>query len=116
MEKFVNSLVLEKVDNLVDYIKNSQEYKDYLFLSEKLSNNEKVSVMINKIKKLQKEIVKREVNNEDIKDLDQEINILLDKLNRIPLYVEFTNKQMELNEIYQTIKSRLDEYFYRILN
>ena len=116
MEKFVNNLILEKVDNLVNYIKSSQEYQDYLFLSKKLSNNKKALEYINQIKKLQKEVVKKEVNQEDITDLEKEINLLLDKLNQIPLYVEFTNKQKELDEIYQTIKNRLDEYFYKVLN
>ena len=116
MEKSVNNLILDSVDNLVMFIKNSQEYKDYLFLHNKLSKNKKTMEYINQIKKLQKEIVKKEFNNESILDLENEINFLLNQLNKIPLYVEFINKQTELNEIYKLIKTRLDDYFYKILN
>ena len=116
MEKFVNSIILDKVDNLVDFIKSSNEYKDYMFLKDKLSKNEKVSNYINKIKSLQKEIVKKEVNNEDISILEEEVNNILDELNKIPLYSEFVDKQMELNEIYQNIKNSFDNYFYDLLN
>lgn len=116
MEKSVNNLILENVDNLINYIKSSDIYKDYLFLSKKLANNRKALEYINRIKQLQKEIVRKEVSKEDITELEKEINLLLEKLNKIPLYVEFIHRQMELNEIYQYIKSRLDEYFYTLLN
>ena len=116
MEKLLNKIILDHVDNLITFIKKSNDYKEYLFLSEKLSNHKKIQEYISRIKNLQKEIVKKELHNEDITTLEEEINKLLDKLNRIPLYVEFINKQTELDEIYQNIKTRLDEYFYKILN
>jgi len=116
MEKYVNNLILDKVDNLIDFIKDSQEYKDYVFLSEKLSNNKKVNDYIKRIKFLQKEIVKKELNHDDISSLEEEINLLLDKLNKVPLYVEFTSKQEELNEIFQLVKNTLNQYFYDIFN
>lgn len=116
MVKFVDNLILEKVDNLINFIKESQEYKDYIYLSEKLSNNKKVQDYIKQIKVLQKEIVKREVNKKDITDLEEEIKTLLAELDKIPLYTEFVDKQMELNEIYQMVKTSLDDYFYNILN
>ena len=116
MEKSVNNLILDKVDNLVNYIKTSDEYNDYLFLTKKLSNNKKAVEYIDQIKRLQKEIIKKEIKGDDITSLEKEINYLLDELNKIPLYIDFINKQKELNEIYQYIKNRLDEYFYNILN
>lgn len=116
MENMLNNLILDKVDNLVNFIKNSQEYKDYVFLSKKLSKNEKVNDYINKIKSLQKEIVKKEVSGEDITLLDEEVKQLLSELDKIPLYKDFIEKQEELNDIYQLIKQRLDDYFYSILN
>lgn len=116
MEKFVNNLILEKVDSLVKFIKESQEYKEYIYLSEKLSNNKKVQDYIKQIKVLQKEIVKKEFNKENIMHLEEEIKTSLAELDKIPLYKEFIDKQEELNEIYQLVKQRLDEYFYNILN
>ena len=116
MEKSMNNEILKEVDKIIAFIKASDIYQDYLFLEEKLHKNEKVSNLIKEIKKLQKELVKKEAKNEDITDLNNQINTNLEELNRIPLYVEYTDKQAILNEMYQTIKSRLDDYFYDKLN
>lgn len=116
MEKSVNNLIINEVNKLADYIKETKDYQDYLFLFNKLKENDKALEYIDKIKKLQQEIVKKEVNGDDITSLDNEIKELLDKLNRIPLYIEYINKQKELNEEYQIIKNTLDDYFYELFN
>ena len=112
----MNSEILDSIDDIIDTIKSSEDYKDYLYLKEKLSHHEKANELIKEIKKLQKELVKKKVNKEDINDLDSEINNKLSELNKIPLYNDFINKQEELNTLYQVIKTRLDDYFYNKLN
>ena len=112
----MNNKILNEVDNIVSFIKESDTYKDYLFLKEKLSNNETAMSLINEIKSIQKEIVKKEVNKEDIKDLDNLIKEKEKELNSIPLYIEYLNTQEQLNDLYQDIKQRLDDYFYNQLN
>jgi len=116
MEKFVNNIILEKVDSIIEEIKTSDVYIDYQFLNDKLSKNQNVTDIVEHVKSLQKQIVKKELLKESTTELENEISLLLDKLNNIPLYVEFVEKQKELNDIYQSIKERLDEYFYGILN
>lgn len=116
MEKSVNSLILDKVDEIVKEIRNSKEYQDYQFLFQKLFEHEKANILIQKVKSLQKEIVKRESIGESILDLEKEINSLLETLNSIPLYVEFIEKQEELNSIYQNIKIRIETYFNHLMN
>lgn len=116
MEKFVNNLILEKIDDIVGMIQNSKEYHDYQFLASKLSQNDKANQIIKEVKALQRQIVKKEVLGESIEDLEKKINYFLKQLNQIPLYVEFVQKQEELNQIYQTVKEELDHYFYNILN
>ena len=112
----MNNKILNEVDNIVSFIKESDTYKDYIFLKEKLSNNETAMSLINEIKTIQKQLVKKEVNNEDIKDLDNLIKEKEEELNKIPLYIEYINKQEQLNDLYQDIKQRLDDYFYNQLN
>ena len=116
MVKQMNDNILKEIDNIVSFIKDSSEYKEYLLLKEKSEKNEKVKALISEIKTFQKEAVKRKINNLDFDELDQKINNNLDELNKIPLYVEFINIQEELNDMYQGIKNRLDEYFYDKLN
>ncbi len=112
----MNNKILNEVESIVSFIKESDTYKDYIFLKEKLSNNEKAMSLINEIKTIQKQLVKKEVNNEDIKDLDNLIKEKEEELNKIPLYIEYINKQEQLNDLYQDIKQRLDDYFYNQLN
>ena len=70
--------VLNKVDDLVDTIKSSEEYQRYLVVSKSLSSNTNVMNKIKKIKKLQKEIINLSSRGEDITSKDQEINTLLE--------------------------------------
>lgn len=116
MEKSMNSVILAKVDNIIDSIQNSKEYQDYQFLFSKLSHNEQANQLITEVKSLQRKIVKKEVLKKSTDDLQKQLNSLLEQLNKIPLYVEFMEKQKMLNQIYQNIKQELDQYFYRILN
>lgn len=112
----MNNQILNEVDKIIEFIKESDDYKDYIYLKDKLSNHEKANNLINEIKLLQKKIVKLEVNKQDTKELDNKIKKDLEELNKIPLYVDFITKQEELNDYYQTIKERLDKYFYNKLN
>ena len=112
----MNNKIIKEVDKIIDYIKKSDTYKDYIFLEDKLSKHDKANSLINEVKKYQKILVKKELNKEDISDLENKINSNLEELNKIPLYVEYINKQEELNDLYQQIKNNLDEYFYSILN
>lgn len=108
--------LLNKVDEIVNTILDSKEYKDYLFLKEKMENNEIVMNLISGIKSIEKEIVKRESIKENISDLEVEFNKKMDELNGIPLYIDFISKQEEINSTYKIIKDRLDEYFYVKMN
>ena len=116
MEKFVNNDIVNKMDEIVAFIKNSKEYQDYLFLSNKLSKNDRCNSLIKQVKTLQKELVKKQSCGQNINELEKKINELVSELNIIPLYVEFVDKQQELNEIYQSIKARLDNYFNDLFN
>ena len=116
MVNFVNKEILDKVDEIVTNIKNGKKYQDYLFLKDKLNNNEKVTILISDIKKIQKEIVKKEVLKQDIKELEEELNKKISLLNQIPLYSEFIEVQEDLNNTYQLLKQELDNYFTNLLN
>lgn len=112
----MNKEILNEVDKIIEYIKDTDDYKDYIYLKEKLSNNDKANNLIKEIKNLQKDIVKLELEKKDITELDNKIKSNLQELNKMPLYVEYTQKQEVLNDMYQIIKSRLDEYFYDKFN
>ena len=116
MEKSVNYLILEQVEDIVSTIKSGKEYREYVELSKKLKKNERVMKKVEELKALQKEIVKKKANRENVENLEKQLANYLEELDMIPLYTEFIAKQQELNELYQMIKKRLDDYFYEKLN
>ena len=63
MVKQMNNEILENIEDIINTIKSSEDYKDYLYLKEKLSHHEKANTLISEIKKIQKELVKKESIN-----------------------------------------------------
>lgn len=116
MEKFVNNLILEKVDEIVSTIKDSKEYQDYQFLKEKMSHNQNVMKFIDEIKVKQKELVRKKYYHEDTGSLEEELAILENQLKMIPLYCEFLDKQMELNEIFASTKEKIENFLDENIN
>ena len=112
----MNKEIINEIDKIVEYIEETDTYKDYKYLEEKLSKHEKAKSLIKDIKAIQKELVKLEIKKEDTKELENNINEKISQLNKIPLYREYIDKQEELNDMYQLIKNRLDDYFYNKLN
>ena len=112
----MNSKILNEIDKIIKYIKNTEEYQSYIYLREKLLCNEKANNLISEIKNLQKKIVKLEQEKKDVTKEEERIKNNLAELNKIPLYVEFIEKQEFLDDMYQKIKKKLDEYFYNQFN
>ena len=112
----MNDNILKEVDEIITYIKESNDYQEYIYLKNKLSKNIKANKLINEIKKCQKEIVKLEVKKENTREIEDKINKNLDELNKIPLYIQFIEKQKDLDIIFQKIKNTLNNYFYEKIN
>jgi Protein of unknown function (DUF964). len=106
----LNELVLEKVESLVECIKESADYVKYLEISERLKKNKEIMNIIDEVKDLQKKIVKEEHNGNDFESLEKEIEKKLNMLNSYPIYVEFTYVQEDLNNTFQNIKDILEKY------
>ncbi|MDD6224153.1 MAG: YlbF family regulator [bacterium] len=116
MEKSVNAKILKEVEKLVTFIQESDDYQDYLYLSKKLKKHNQALTWMEEIKSIQKQIVRLEVENQDTTSLEKEIEKKEQLLKEIPLYVEFLEKQEILNNYFQIIKQRLDDYFTKKLN
>ena len=102
--------LLNKIDDLVDTIKNSEEYKKYLDLESKVSNNKEIMSLIEEVKNKEKAIVNSK-SKKETDTLKKEIDILLSKLNEYPLYSEYIELQEEFNNLFGTIKDKLNNYF-----
>ena len=105
----MNKEILEKIDEIINLIEQSTEYKKYLLLKEKMNDNKEIKRLINEIKVLQKDVT----HKLDKKDLLKE---KMDKLNSFPLYREYNNTLSELNNTYAIIESMINNYFSDKLN
>lgn len=115
MEKFVKDNVLLKVDELVELIKQDEIYKRYMLVSSQMKNNNDIMSIISSIKKKQKDIVNLEYRNQDVSLLENEINNYLNELSNYPIYKEYTYLQKDLNDMFQGIKSILENYFFEVM-
>lgn len=101
--------------SLLGAIKASNTYQEYFQIEEKLKQNEEIHLLIEKIKEIQKQIVKEEYLKKDISTLEKEYEILLKKLETYPIYLSFLEKQKEVNTIFQTIKGNIEETFDKMI-
>ena len=116
MVKQMNNEILDKVDEIITYIKDTNEYKDYILLKEKLESNDKVKNLVKEVKSLQQNLVKAEAYKKDSKELESTYKEKLSELDKIPLYKDYNDSVTKLNEMYSLIKERLDTYFNDKLN
>ena len=109
MVNWLNKEILDKVDEIIQNIENSDVYKKYLFLKSQIDNNKELKKLINEVRVLQKDIVHHVKNK---KELEEKLN----ELNTHPLYLEYINTLDEINNIYGIIESNLNNYFNKKLN
>lgn len=112
----MNNNVLIKVDEIVEYLQNSDDYKRYIELKHYMEKDKEINILVNDVKILQKKAVNEEYKGIDVSELDKEIERKLTILNNNIIYQEYIEVQSRLNEVFQNIKFILDKYFYDILN
>ena len=106
----VNQLNKE-LDEVISTIINSDEYKSCIQLKEKMSTNKEICELVDKIKVLQKKYVRE--NGEEVLE---ELKLLEERLNEIPIYVIYMQHLEKVNEMINYVKDELNDYFYKVLN
>ena len=99
------------IDEVVEVITSSSDYKNCIELKEKMSNNQDVCELVEQIKKLQKKYV---LENDD--KILTELKSLEDRLNNIPIYAIYMQHLEKVNEMINYVKDELNNYFYQVLN
>ena len=107
MENFYNNL-----EELIDYIKNTIEYKKCLELKSKMRSNSDINSLIENIKNLQKKYIKSNYDS----DIKLELDKLNDELNNIPLYITYSENLEKVNQMISYVNDELTDYFYKIFN
>ena len=107
MEKVYKSL-----EEVINEIKNSSEYKEVLDIKEKMNENEELVELIEKVKELQKKYVRTNFDSNIKEELDRVEN----KLNEIPIYNIYLEKLESVNNKINYVKDSLNDYFDNLLN
>ena len=102
----------EKLNNLVEYITNTFEYKECIRLKEIMKSNEEICSLVDEVKSLQKEYV-RSLEDENIKVRLDEV---LDRLNTIPIYCDYLKYLDKVNHMISYVNDEMNDYFYKLLN
>lgn len=101
----------KELDEVINTIINSDDYKSCIQLKEKMSTNKEICELVDKIKVLQKKYVRE--NGEEVLE---ELKLLEERLNEIPIYVIYMQHLEKVNEIINYVKDELNDYFYKVLN
>lgn len=109
MENKNKEELLKKLDELIELIKNSPNYKRYIELKEIMSKNKEIMSLIKDIKKLEQTIIKKEHNNLDTKEEEYKLKLLKEELNSYPIYLEYSYIQEDLNNDFQNIKKIIED-------
>ena len=116
MERQMNNKILTKTDEIIDIIKNSEEYQKYIEVSNKMKDNKEIMNLINEIKTLQKKLVKEKSVGNDISSIDDEINKKLKCLEDYPIYLDYIYLQEDLNNSITLVKTSIENYINNITN
>ena len=108
--------ILDNVEVLKDLIANSSEYKEYDKLTKELDKDKQINEIIEKIKRLQKEVVNKEIKNEETNELELELEGLFNKLNSNKRYKDYLESSKRLNELITKIQDRFSQSFNEIIN
>lgn len=107
MEKVNNEL-----DSLINYIKNTYDYKMCIKLKKQMNENDELMKLINDIRFLQKKYIKSSYDD----NVKEELNKKNQELFNIPLYVVYNQYLSNVNEMIEYVKNSLNNYFYDLLN
>lgn len=99
------------LDDVINTIINSDDYKSCIQLKEKMSTNKEICELVEKIKILQKKYVR-----ESDEEVLAELKLLEERLNEIPIYVIYMQHLEKVNEMINYVKDELNDYFYKVLN
>ena len=100
--------LLNKIDELIELIKNTPNYKKYIELKEIMKNNSDIMSLIKQIKKVEQSIVKKEYNKVDTSEEENKLKELKSELNTYPIYLEYSYIQEDLNNDFQNIKKIIE--------
>ena len=106
----MNKEVINEIDTLINTIKSSDIYKEYIELLEKVSLSNEIKELTNEIRLINKKLVVT-----PSVELEELLSKRENELNEIPLYLEYKYKLEELNNMLTIIKNKVELFMKDIL-
>ena len=103
-----NKEILDKVDEIIKEIEDSDNYRKYLLLKEEINNNKELVLLINKVRQMNKDFTHKLVKKEELDNVQNE-------LNNHPLYREYLNIISAINNELSIIENTINNYFEKKL-
>jgi len=104
--------VNKALNEVILYIKESNDYKTCLSIKEKMSTNKELIDLIKKVKDLQKKYIRSNYDSLIKEELDKANKELME----IPIYITYLNYLEKINDKIDYVKISLNEYFDNLLN
>ena len=114
----MNNNIEPRINDLIESIENSDAYVKYLEAKKVLEDSEYLNELIERIKVIQKELVKLQKKGDSslIKDKEDELERVNRELEENPIYSNYKNRVDEVNNILLVVKQNLDSYFSKKVN
>ena len=109
----MNKEIDNKVDEIIDYIKNTDSYKNYIKAKEILDNKEDIKNKIKEIKLYQKQIVNGIGNKVE---LENKIKENLDYLENDITYISYKENLDEVNNMLNIFENKINNYFDEVFH
>ena len=106
----MNKGVISKIDTLINTIKSSNEYKEYIELLDKVNSSNEIKELTNEIRLINKKLVLT-----PSVELEELLSKKEKELNEIPLYLEYKYKLEELNNMLTVIKNKVEVFMKDII-
>ena len=109
----MNKELEDKLNEIIEFIKNTDSYKNYLKAKEILEEKEDIKEKIKEIKKYQKMII----NNIDKKsELELKIKDNLKYLEQDITYISYQEYLNEVNNMLIIFENKINKYFDEVTN
>ena len=105
-------LVRNNMNFIINFITESDEYKNCIRLKKKMSSNREICDLTNKVKLLQKKYVRSGYDDVIKKELDS----TLERLENIPIYVIYNQNLEIVNNMISTVNDEVNAYFFDKFN
>jgi cell fate (sporulation/competence/biofilm development) regulator YmcA (YheA/YmcA/DUF963 family) len=98
--------VLQLASQFADKVRNSSEVERFHLAEQQVNKSQSVQSLIETIKKKQKELVHAKHFKKEMykKQVEKELDELNYKLDHMPIVLEYQQRQVEMNEMLQTIQ------------